>query len=325
MGVKMKGGAKNRRFGVREIRGPLIIFLIFWIIALVFWKTKGNIFFLFNFGYIGTAVGVGISAYHLLPRERKPAGRKLAQFLIGIYMLGFLGLFHKENMQIEGFFFYLLGGFFAGSVIHYSVAKIFGPIIFGRGWCGWACWTAMILDLLPYTKNKEGRVSAPWEHWRYIHFGLSLSLVMVLWFRYGYRSQVMGIADLYWLAVGNVFYFASGISLALALRDNRAFCKYLCPITALLKLTSRFALIKIEGEKDRCTDCGACTMACPMDINIPEYIKNGERVLSSECIFCQTCTTACPEGVLSHSFKVDLGGKEILRRRGQVGDKRPIR
>ena len=65
-------------------------------------------------------------------------------------------------MQIEGFFFYLLAGFYAGSVIHYLVAKIVGPLVFNRGWCGWACWTAMVLDLLPYKRNKRGPCAGKW-------------------------------------------------------------------------------------------------------------------------------------------------------------------
>lgn len=34
----------------------------------------------------------------------------------------------------------------------------------------------MILDLLPYTKNREGRVSASWEELRYVPFAFSLSM-----------------------------------------------------------------------------------------------------------------------------------------------------
>ena len=30
-------------------------------------------------------------------------------------------------------------GVFEAATIHYAVAKIFGPLIFGRGWCGYAC------------------------------------------------------------------------------------------------------------------------------------------------------------------------------------------
>jgi ferredoxin-type protein NapH len=298
-----------------KLRAPIIVFIAFWTIAIVLWQTKGNIFYLFNFGYIGTAVGFGLSLYNLLPRKKKPLGRRFAQLLVGVYMLGFLGLLKRENMQLEGFFFYLLTGFFAGSVIHYLVAKIAGPILFGRGFCGWACWTAMVLDFLPHKRNLNGRIAARWEKVRYVHFAVSLCLVLILWFLFGYRPALIGKTDLAWLVGGNIFYFTSAILLAFALKDNRAFCKYLCPITAILKTTSRFALAKIDGDREKCTQCGACVKACPMNINIMEYVNNGQRVLSTECIFCLTCTTVCPEGVLRGTFRMDVGGKEILERK----------
>lgn len=299
-----------------KLRFSIILLAVFWIIAILFWRLKGNIFFLYNFGYIGTAIAVGAGAYELLPRKKKPAGRRFAQLLVGIYMFGFLGIVKYENMQIEGFFFYLAGGFFAASVIHYLIAKVFFPVLFGRGWCGWACWTAMVLDCLPYKRNESGRVSSGWEKLRYVHFGISLALVFVLWFFMGYQPAQRGPTELVWFVVGNVFYFSSGIILAFALKDNRAFCKYLCPITAILKISSRFALYKMEGDKDKCKECKACTRACPMDINIPEYIQQGGRVLSTECILCQTCTTVCPQKNISMTAKWDWGGKDLLRRRG---------
>jgi polyferredoxin len=120
---------------------------------------------------------------------------------------------------------------------------------------------------------------------------------------------------LVWLVGGNTFYFASAFILTFTLKDNRAFCKYLCPITAILKITSRYAFLKIEGDKEKCTQCGVCNKACPMDINIMEYVINGERVLSTECIFCLTCTTVCPVGILDDTFRMDIGGKEYIQRR----------
>ena len=183
----------NQKSLLKRLKIAIFLFVVFWIIAILFFLITGNVFFLFNFGYIGTAVATGIGAYELLPRKRKPAGRRFAQLLVGIYMLGFLGLIEFENMQIEGFFFYILGGFFASSVIHYLVAKVFGPIIFGRGWCGWACWTAMVLDYLPYKRNKSGRLAPGWEKIRYLHFGLSLSLVVMLWYYFGYRPELYGL------------------------------------------------------------------------------------------------------------------------------------
>ena len=304
-----------RKAKIQELRVPLIISLVFWAIAIVLWKANGNIFFLFNFGYIGTAVGAGIGLYVLLPRKKKPAGRRFAQLLVGIYMLGFLGIIKLENMQLEGFLFYLFSGYFSGSVIHYLVAKIFGPLLFGRGFCGWACWTAMVLDLLPYKTNKAGRLPGKWESMRYIHFGFSLSLVLVCWIIYQYRPTPVSQSELAWLVGGNTLYFASAFILAFTLKDNRAFCKYLCPITTILKISSRFSFLKIEGSKEKCTQCGGCNSTCPMDIDIMQYVKNGERVLSTECIFCQTCTTVCPEEILNGTFKMDLGGKELIHRK----------
>ncbi len=272
------------------------------------WRTRENIFYLYNFGYIGTAIAVGIGLYVLLPRRKKPAARRLSQLLVGLYMMGFLGFYQRENMQLEGFFFYVLAGLFTGVSIHYLVAKIAGPLLFSRGFCSWACWTAMVLDLLPYKRPARGRLAAKWEALRGVHFVLSLLLVLCLWFVFGDRSLLMPSRERVWFVAGNVLYFASGIALAFGLRDNRAFCKYLCPITVLMKISTRLSLLKIGGDRDACSRCGACCRACPMSVDVMGYIVEGLRVLSTECIFCLTCTTVCPENILAATLKVDRGG-----------------
>ena len=110
----------------------------------------------------------------------------------------------------------------------------------------------MILDYLPFSRNKQGRLSTKWGNLRYVHFALSLGLILVLWYGFGYRVQPGGsINELYWIIVGNVLYYAIAITLAFALKDNRAFCKYVCPITAMLKVTSRFSLQKISGAAEK--------------------------------------------------------------------------
>ncbi len=93
---------------------------------------------MFNFSYIGMAVGLGLVLYG----KRKSYARHVVQLAVGLYMLLYLGVLCRENMQIEGFWYYLFLGVFEAATIHYVVAKIFGPLLFGRGWCGYACWTA---------------------------------------------------------------------------------------------------------------------------------------------------------------------------------------
>ncbi len=117
------------------------------------WLAIDNLFYLLNFSYIGSCLALGVYFYS---RKVKYA-RNIVQFAVGLYMLVYLGLLSNENMQIEGFWYYLFLGVFEAAVIHYAVAKIFGPLFFGRGWCGYACWTAMVLELLPFKTPRYPR------------------------------------------------------------------------------------------------------------------------------------------------------------------------
>lgn len=229
-----------------------------------------------------------------------------------------------RNAQLEGLFFGLLAGVFVGPVLHYLLAKLLIPLPFGRIWCGWACWTAALLDQLPYRKS-AGWLPKPVRRVRYLHFFLSLSTVFTLFFAFGYREGALGQSALLWFVAGNVLYWLMGITLAVLLKDNRAFCKYVCPVSVIFKQTSRPALLKVSGDASACQSCKsqACTTLCPMDIRIPEYILAGERVLSSECILCQQCVAVCPPNTLELSFGLDMGGKDWLEERGSQAKSKP--
>lgn len=135
---------------------PILLWLIFETVAVVLWQAKDNLFYLLNFSYIGTSLAIAL----LLFARRHPHARRVSQLLIGTYMLVYLGLICQENMQIEGFWYYLFTGVFEAATIHYAVAKIFGPLIFGRGWCGYACWTAMVLDFCRFSSRTHREKSS---------------------------------------------------------------------------------------------------------------------------------------------------------------------
>jgi hypothetical protein len=64
---------------------------------------------------------------------------------------------------------------------------------------------------------------------------LYLVLVLLLWFGFGYRDGATGTDGQRWFLIGLFGYHGLGVVLALLLRDNRAFCKYICPIAVPLK------------------------------------------------------------------------------------------
>ncbi len=275
---------------LREIKKfllPAFIWLIFEITAVTLWLTKENIFYLFNFSYIGTAIAIGFLLFLLQYKH----ARRVAQFLVGAYMLVYLGLISNENMQIEGFWYYLFTGVFEAATIHYAVAKIFGPLVFGRGWCGFACWTAMILDLLPYKIPQQPRKKWGWI--RYITFALSFIFVSAL-----FLAQVKNMERIMFWAflIGNGLYYIVGIILAFALKDNRAFCKYICPITVFLKPMSYFSLLRIKCDKSKCISCGKCKKVCPMNVDMTDNSR--KRKNGTECILCFACTKSCPKDAL---------------------------
>lgn len=138
----------------RKYTFSIIMFILFEMIAITLWLTKDNLFYFLNFSYIGTCLALGTALF----TAGKSYARHFVQLAVGSYMLLYLGIISQENMQIEGFWYYLFLGTFEAATIHYAIAKIFGPLIFGRGWCGYAYWTAMILDFLPFKRPQKTRV-----------------------------------------------------------------------------------------------------------------------------------------------------------------------
>ncbi len=266
---------------------PIIMWLIFETVAVSLFLSTKNIFYLLNFTYIGTCIVIGL---YLLSHKKKYA-RNFVQVGVGLYMLVYLGIICRENMQIEGFWYYLFLGVFEAATIHYFVAKIAGPLFFGRGWCGYACWTGMVLDLLPYKTPKGERKSFGWI--RYVVFLISLTFVASLF--------IIGVDNLenimfYSFIIGNIIYYGLGIILAFVLKDNRAFCKYICPITVFLKPASYFSYLRVKCDHSKCINCRKCVRNCPMNVDMLDDSR--KRKNGTECILCGKCMNECPKNAL---------------------------
>ena len=272
---------------IKKYLMPIIMLAIFETVAITLWQTKDNLFYLLNFSYIGGSIALGLTLYI----KKYKHARRVTQLLVGMYMLLYLGVICNENMQIEGFWYYLFTGVFEAATIHYAVAKIFGPLFFGRGWCGYACWTAMVLDFLPYKVPKEPRKNIGWI--RYIVFVASLAFVAALFLAHvGNIERIM-----FWaFIIGNVLYYAVGIALAVAFKDNRAFCKYICPITVFMKPMSYFSLVRVKCDTSKCVSCGKCKSVCPMNVDMTDNSRKREN--GTECILCFECVKACPKKAL---------------------------
>lgn len=84
----------------------------------------------------------------------------------------------------------------------------------------------------------------------------------------------------------------------LAILIERFWCKYLCPLGAIIFPLSYFGLINLNQSKENCNDCGLCNHACSMDLQPSQSLPN-KSITNAECIKCLDCMESCnqPDGL----------------------------
>ena len=277
-------------------------------IGLSLFFTAGWWGFLLVFPWIGACISLGYFIASKRKGKARDLGRRIAILMIAPVFLIFLGIIQRENLQIEETVFYvylfILTGLFIRVLVHYAIAKVFGPLIWGRGFCGWACWTAAVLEWLPIKENKK--IPAKYGKIRFAVLIVSLC-IPIAFILLGYDWVTMHINEssegimqtgklggLLWFLVGNALYYIVAIILAFKFKKKRAFCKILCPVSLVMKPTASLALIRKKPTGNECTQCGSCSKNCPMDVDVMSFIKSGKPIHSSECILCGICSDICP-------------------------------
>jgi len=92
-------------------------------------------------------------------------------------------------------------------------------------------------------------------------------------------------ADITWWA----YVVAGGVALA-SLAVALPFCRWLCPMAAVLSPLAGLGLTRIKRDEANCRGCGRCAKACPMAIPVDQV----PQVTAARCLSCMRCIEACP-------------------------------
>ncbi|UWG49076.1 Polyferredoxin [Halanaeroarchaeum sp. HSR-CO] len=188
-------------------------------------------------------------------------------------------------------------------------------VVVQRGVCSWACPVGFLQERLRLVAESIGisrRRPPELLDWglRSIKYLVLAFFLQVIAFDFSGADAIAFLQSPYnavsavkmldfWLAPSPAVVVTVGLLVLGTVFVEDVWCRYLCPYGALLAIVGRVSPVSIDVERDRsaCTDCGACTRACPNRIAIDEL----ETVSNLECTRCSTCIETCPEDALTYS------------------------
>jgi polyferredoxin len=125
-------------------------------------------------------------------------------------------------------------------------------------------------------------------------------------------EPIYGVLRRYFLAFSQPHYFWGmllgilfGVVIVLNVFRQRFWCRYICPLGALLGILGKNPTVRLKVNPDKCTDCSLCAMDCPTGA---DPVKE-QSWRASECIYCWNCESICPTDAITFQFQVPGGDK----------------
>jgi ferredoxin len=193
---------------------------------------------------------------------------------------------------------------------------VFIPFIvykWGKGaYCGWICSCGAMAETLGdeyRTLAPHGPKAKKWENfgqWALL-VAFTITAVKLIGVLYNIEipiiNQKMSYAadffqKFYYIGIEVIFAGVLGVGVYFFL-SGRVWCRFGCPLAALMHIYTRFSPYRIFSEKKKCISCNICTKVCHMGIDVMNYANKGVPMNDVECVRCSACVVNCPTQVLS--------------------------
>ncbi len=196
-------------------------------------------------------------------------------------------------------------------------AVIAMTLLLRRAFCGYACPVGAISEWLQLGARKVGikPVRVPYTLDRVLSLLKYPLLVFILYITWTSSELLFRAFDPCYALISRhgkdiTFwaYVAGGGIVLFSLLIMLPFCRWLCPLAAVINPFSRVGLTRVRRDRETCVDCGICTQVCPMGIRVDRE----REVTAARCTACLDCVEACPkvrDGALSWGPPRMLGNR----------------
>ena len=213
--------------------------------------------------------------------------------------------------------------FAAGAVISIDlligvgIITLFYMLIGGRAFCSWVCPINIITDASAYVRRvfkldntqKRQPSSRSMRYWVLVT-SLVISFAMgITAFEFVspismvHRGLVFGLG-FGWSAMLIIFLFDLFVL-------KNGWCGHICPLGGFYSIISKFSLIRVQHNAERCTGCMDCKIVCPEKQVLFMIDKESLPVLSGECTNCARCIEVCNDDALSFSIRNFNNNKNV--------------
>jgi polyferredoxin len=175
----------------------------------------------------------------------------------------------------------------------FAIFTIGSTILWGRVYCGRICAYGALTQLMDATLPKKLRVEPPaWLEQRaaWIKYGLLGSVI--LYYLATHNLMVYRYIEPFWLftrsasgasvAETTVLWTGLGLLLVATVVVRNLYCRFLCPVGAMLGILSNLTVFKIKRWSE-CNTCKICEKTCEWGA------IQGPKIVKSECVRCDDC------------------------------------
>lgn len=196
----------------------------------------------------------------------------------------------------------------------------------GKGaYCGWICSCGAMAETLGDQHRHKMPHGPKWNRLNMLGQGILALAFLLLILRIigwatpwtGFDRAVAGLIgqnELFSYKVLIDLWLAGAIGYGLYFHfSGRVWCRFACPLAALMHIYARFTRFRIFAEKKKCISCNVCTTVCHQGIDIMNFANKGLPMEDPQCVRCSACVQSCPTGVLSFG-RLDAQGNVVKDR-----------